>query len=141
MARIKDSEFWAKFGKKPAQRDTRNLKFGALLAKAPKLPPSFDFDEKNIAVPTPMYGNDEHGDCVIAGRAHQTLRFEYLERQQLLEVTKADVLRQWRKENGHTEDGLVVLDSLKLWRKKGWKAAGRTLKIKAFTELNLNKHE
>ena len=141
MARIKDSEFWAKFGKKPAKRDTRNLKFGALLAKAPKLPSSFDFDEKNIAVPTPMYGNDDHGDCVIAGRAHQTLRFEYLERHQLLKVTEADVLRQWRKENGHTEDGLVVLDSLKLWRKKGWKAAGRTLKIKAFTELNLKKHE
>ena len=52
------------------------------------------------------------------------------------EVTEADVLRQWRKENGHTEKGLVVLDSLKLWRKKGWKAAGRTLKIKAFTELD-----
>jgi hypothetical protein len=23
-----------------------------------------------------MFANDYHGDCVIAGRAHQTLRFE-----------------------------------------------------------------
>jgi hypothetical protein len=141
MARIKDSAFWAKFGKKPAKRDERNLKFGPLLVSVPKLPQSFDFDEKYIAVSTPMFGNDEHGDCVIAGRAHQTMRFEYVELRKLLKITDAEVLRQWRKENGHTEDGLVVLDSLKQWRKTGWKAGGRTLKIKAFAELNRKKHD
>jgi len=31
--------------------------------------------------------------------------------------------------------GLVVLDSLKLWRQKGWKAANKPYKIKAFAEV------
>lgn len=128
--------FWGKFGKKPARRDKRNFKFGALLAAAPKLPKAYDFDVQYLAVPTPMFANDDHGDCVIAGRAHQTLRFEYLEQHRVLSITDRDVLREWHKENGNTDDGLVLLDSLKEWRHQGWKAAGRTYKIKAFTEVD-----
>jgi hypothetical protein len=120
-----------------------NLKFARFVSTAPKLPKSFEFDEKYIAVPTPMFANDEHGNCVIAGRAHQTLRFEYLELKRLLKITDAEVLRQWRRENGNTDDGLVVLDSLKRWRKRGWKAGGLkgALKIRAFTELNWKKKD
>ena len=68
-----------KLGKAPAKRDPRNLKFAAILKAPAKLPTEYDFDLKHPGIPTPMFGNDHYGDCVIAGRAHQTLRFELLE--------------------------------------------------------------
>ena len=68
-----------KLGKASAKKDKRNLKFATLLRAAPALPDSYDFDTTHPGIPTPMFGNDTHGDCVIAGRAHQTLRFEDIE--------------------------------------------------------------
>jgi hypothetical protein len=140
MRTIRTSGFWGKFGKKPARRDKRNFTFASLVARRPKLPVEYDFDEKYIAIPTPMFGNDYHGDCVIAGRAHQTLRFEYLEQRRVLGISTAQVLREWHRENGRTEDGLNVLDSLREWRSRGWKSDGGTYKIKAFAEVGRSNH-
>jgi hypothetical protein len=136
MAKTRLTPFWGKFGKRPAKHDRRNFEYGALLAAKPRLPKSYDFDVRYLAVPTPMFGNDRHGDCVIAGRAHQTLRFEYLEQHEVLNISYADVLREWHKENGNTEHGLSVLDSLKEWRTRGWRAAGTVYEIKAFAAVD-----
>jgi hypothetical protein len=141
MAETNVKEFWGKFGKKPAKRDERNFKFAALLAVAPKLPKAYDFDVKYLAVPTPMFANDAHGDCVIAGRAHQTMRFEYLEQHEVVLPSDGDVLREWHKENGNTEKGLSVLDSLNEWRQKGWKVGKQTYKIKAFAEIDRTRRD
>lgn len=130
-----------KFGKLPAKRDARNLQLSAILKAPPKLPAEYDFDVQHNGVPTPMFGNDYHGDCVIAGRAHQTLRFEDAEHGKIPPITEKEVLNEWYKENGGTENGLCVLDSLKLWRKKGWTAAKKKDKIKAFAEINRKNHD
>jgi hypothetical protein len=135
MPRIRTSGFWGKFGKRPARRDRRNIGFAELVLRSPRLPAEYDFDARYVAVPTPMFANDAHGDCVIAGRAHQTLRFEYLEQQRVIAIRDADVLREWRRENGGTEDGLVVLDSLKAWRARGWTVGAETYRIDAFAEV------
>ena len=64
-------------GKAAALRDSRNLLFASILRAPVKVPnESYDFDLKHPGIPTPMFANDEYGDCVIAGRAHQTLRSE-----------------------------------------------------------------
>ena len=136
MPRIRTSGFWGKFGKRPARRDRRNIGFAELVLRSPRLPAEYDFDARYVAVPTPMFANDAHGDCVIAGRAHQTLRFEFLEQKRVIAVSDADVLREWRRENGGTEDGLVVLDSLKAWRSPGWKVSRATYRIAAFAEVD-----
>ena len=136
MPRIRTSGFWGKFGKRPARRDARNFAFREMVARSPRLPAEYDFDEQRVAVPTPMLGNDTHGDCVIAGRAHQTLRFEYLEQKRVLAIGDGDVLREWRLENGGTEDGLVVLDSLKAWRARGWQVGKSSYRIEAFAEVD-----
>jgi hypothetical protein len=136
MPRSRRSLFWGKFGKRPARRDRRNIAFASLVLRAPRLPAEYDFDARYVAVPTPMFGNDVHGDCVIAGRAHQTLRFEYLEQKQVLAISDADVLRAWRRENGHTENGLVLLDSLKAWRARGWTVGRNTYRIEGFAEID-----
>lgn len=129
-----------KFGRKPARRDPRNLQLRALrqLKALPPLPPSyhFDTDHPSPPIPTPAFGNDRWGDCVLAARAHATLRFERVEQDALIPIADAEVLAQWRIENGGTDEGLFMLDSLKLWRSKGWTAAGRPYRCAAFAEID-----
>jgi len=131
-----------KLGKAPAKKDSRNLKFATLLrATAPTLPSSYDFDTTHSGIPTPMFGNDVHGDCVIAGRAHQTLRFEDIEQGSVLMITEKEVLKEYFKETGGPDNGLVVLDSLNEWRHKGWKVGKHNYKIQAFAEVDFRKND
>ena len=126
-----------KLGKAAAKKDERNLKFATLLrAAAPVLPSAYDFDIAHPGIPTPMFGNDVHGDCVIAGRGHQTLRFEDIEQGSVLMITDKEVLKEYFKETGGADSGLVVLDSLSEWRHKGWKVGKHTYKIQAYAEVN-----
>jgi hypothetical protein len=129
-----------KLGKAAAKKDKRNLKFAALLKAAPAPPDAYDFDSTHAGIPTPMFANDTYGDCVIAGRAHQTLRFEDIEQGSVLMITDKDVIKEYFKETGGPDTGLVVLDSLKLWRQKGWKVSKNTYKIKAFAEVRYDDH-
>jgi len=125
-----------KLGKARARRDRRNLKFAAILRAPAPLPKEYDFDVKHPGIPTPIFANDRYGDCVIAGRAHQTLRFEEAEQRRILGITDEDVVREYFKETGGADSGLVVLDSLKRWRKQGWSAAKGRYRIRAFSELD-----
>lgn len=130
-----------KLGKAEAKRDPRNLKFAAVLrVKVPPVPKRYDFDVAHPGIPTPMFGNDELGDCVIAGRAHQTLRFEKLEQGKLIRIRDADVRREYFAETGGEDSGLVVLDSISRWRKKGWRVDGKPYTIRAYAELQPTDH-
>jgi hypothetical protein len=131
-----------KLGKSPAKRDKRNIKFSAMLKKMPAVPPQWDFDN-DIAkspIPTPMFLNDQLGDCVIAGRAHMTIRFEYFEqKEKILPIKDNEVLSEYKREGGSMvegQQGLNMLDSLNWWRKKGWKTGGETYSIFSFAELD-----
>jgi len=121
------------YGRLPAKRDPRTLRLGSILAR--ELPPIPDKYQFEPALPTPMYGNDEHGCCVMSARAHATLRFERVEQGALIPITTEDVLLEWRAENGGTEDGLYMLDSCKAWR-NGWLAAGNCYNAAAFASVD-----
>jgi hypothetical protein len=126
-----------KLGKAPAKRDARNLPFRSVLkAGLVKLPSTYDFDLAHPGIPTPMFANDDNGDCVIAGRAHQTLRFEDIEQGSVLMITDKDVLKEYYRETGGPDSGLVVLDSLSRWRHDGWKVGRKTYRIQAYAEVN-----
>ena len=125
-----------KLGKASAKKDDRNLKFTAVLRAAPKPPASYDFDSNHPGIPTPMFANDVHGNCVIAGRAHQTLRFENIEQGSVLMISDKDVLKEYFKETGGADSGLIVLDSLNEWRHKGWRVGKHTYKIEAYAQVN-----
>ncbi len=131
-----------KLGKAPAKKDKRNLKFATLVrAAAPALPSSYDFDTTHPGIPTPMFANDTYGDCVIAGRAHQTLRFEDIEQGSVLMIKDKEVLKEYLKETGGVDSGLIVLDSLNEWRQKGWKLGKHTYRIQAFAEVDFAAHD
>ena len=142
MARAKgiNSHKVFKLGKAAAKRDKRNFKFATLLKAVPALPPSYDFDTKHPGIPTPMFSNDTLGCCVISGRAHQTLRFEDIEQGSVLMITDKEITREYFKETGGADSGLVVLDSLNTWRHKGWKLGKHTYRIQAFAEVDRGNH-
>jgi hypothetical protein len=64
------------------------------------------------------------------------LRFELVEQGVILDIKEKEVEREYFRETGGGDTGLVVLDSLKAWRKRGWVAAGQRFKIKAFTQID-----
>ncbi|SRR5258706_12190207 len=125
-----------KLGKKPAKRDRRNLSLKSILRAPVKTPDEYDFDTSHCGVPTPVYANDRLGDCVIAGRAHQTLRFELIEQRRVIPITDDEVVSEYLLETGGPDIGLIVLDSLNRWRKRGWIAAGARYFILAFAEID-----
>jgi len=88
-----------------------------------------------------MFANDIYGCCVISGRAHQTLRFEDIEQGSVLMISDKDVLKEYLKETGGVDSGLVVLDSLKEWRHDGWKVGKKTYKIQAYAQVNFKDRE
>jgi len=133
------------FGKAVAKYDKRTLQFAAVCLEKGSLPEEYDFDKRFAArffpgymrkgIPTPKFGNNKSNNCVIAGRAHQTLRFELLERGHLVRITTKHVMDEYLSETGGGECNLEVLASLKRWRNVGWKVGARTSKIQLFTRL------
>jgi len=88
-----------------------------------------------------MFANDVHGDCVMAGRAHVTLRFEDIEQGSILMISDQDVLKEYFKESGGADSGLNILDSLNEWRHTGWRAAKKNYKIHAFAQVTPTNHD
>lgn len=138
------NKFPYKLGKKRAKKDSRNIRLKAVLRLVlPPIPEVYMVDASlAAAVPTPMFANDLWGDCVIAARAHQTLRFEAFEQNLVLPITDDEVLAEYWKEgkvfpcDRRPDRGLVLLDSLKKWRKDGWAAGGQHHDIYAFAEMS-----
>src|SRR4051812_34778270 len=89
-----------KLGKKPAKRDRRNLQLKSILRAQVAVPDEYDFDTAHSGVPTPVFANDRLGDCVIAGRAHQTLRLELMEQGEVIRITDGEVVREYLLETG-----------------------------------------
>lgn len=125
-------------GKGKQRKDRRTFRAHDVLRKI-KVPEAYDFDLDHPEVLTdgiPMYANNRLGCSVISGRAHQTVRFEYVEQGKLIKITDAEVEKQYFKETGGTDSGVVLLDSLNSWRRDGWIAGGRRHRIEMFAALD-----
>lgn len=125
--------------------DPRTLQAKSILGAPGWTPPaSYSYDAEKAAagtvIPTPMFANDRYGDCVIASRAHHTLRLELNEQAALIPITDADVVNEYLSESGGVDSGLVALYSMRAWR-KGWAAAGRAYKIHSFLEVQPQNHD
>lgn len=69
-----------KLGKRPASSDPRDLKFATYLDATvlPTPPAKFGHQDAFPAAGWGMLGNDQYGDCVWAGAAHETMVFDKL---------------------------------------------------------------
>lgn len=126
------------FGKAAAKRDDRNIDLLKVLRKINPVPAEYDFDDvhKKIPTPPPTYRNPPLQNCVIAARAHQTLRFELVEQKRLINITDHDVVLEYKNQTGGDENKEIeTLDSLKQWQKRGWETAGQNFKIQGFAEI------
>lgn len=126
-----------KFGKLSPEFSSNDLLFKDVL-RAVRLPDTYDSDvAMGQPIDNPMFMNDQLGDCVIAGRAHQTRRFELKEQKKLLPITDEEVQAEYFKETGGVDTGLIVSRSLRRWRVLGWTAGGGNYKIKAYSRVSL----
>ena len=124
--------------------DSRTFLLSKYLKKAlAPAPFPFDVDSKFPKLSDNfMFGNDSKGDCVIAGRAHWTLRAEDFEQNLQIVISDSDVLKEYFKETGGPDSGLDMITSLNEWRQTGWTAAGKSYTIYAYAEIDIqNKQE
>jgi hypothetical protein len=127
-----------KLGKLAAKQDYRTIQLSKILRALPPPPANFDVDSQYSSLTdSHMYKNDTLGDCVMAGRAHQTLRLEDYEQQVVIPISDNDVTTEYFKETGGADNGLVMIDSLNAWR-QGWKVAGQNYDIYAYAQVDVN---
>jgi len=83
-------------------------------------PPTYNIDDALPPLTLEMYANDSLNDCVIAARAHHTIRLAWNGVRPLLNISDSDVRHEYFKETGGPDDGLNLKDSLDEWRDGGW---------------------
>jgi hypothetical protein len=133
-------------GKLEAETEPETRMAAELFEGVPiELPAEYDIDVDDasqiVSNGNPMFANNRLGCCVISGRAHQTLRFELLETGNIIKLTDADVERQYFRETGNRDNGLVLLRSLKSWRDEGWTIGGRRYQISDYASINVTNRQ
>lgn len=120
--------------------DIRTIPFRAVLRlkELPLLPERHD---AHVAVggvvDNRMFGNNKHGNCVIASQAHQTLTFEKFEQGIILPITDQEVIDEYYRQSGGLDTGLYLTLAMREWRNTGWVAAGKYYDIYAFAGVDL----
>lgn len=125
-----------KRGKLPAAHDDRTICLRSVMhAITPVLPTKFNWDQTHPGCHPKMYLNDTYGDCVLAYQAEATDRQVLLGTGKPCGITDAEVKKQYFKETGGEDSGLVVLSALKSWHKDGWIAGGHLHKNGGFASV------
>ena len=149
-----------RLGKREYRPDERTVKLAAFLDPVEPVPAVFDHDKGRSPFPISSWGNDQYGNCVIAGRCNHTLRIERIERRNTPNISPPDVVEEYKRESMRQfgqapqtagdpyDQGLYVLEALKDWRGDGWPVLptrrskkARQQTIAAFGELNRNDRE
>ncbi len=130
-----------KLGKLPVRTDVRTLRMGRYVdtAKLPEPPETLDLADR--VGDWPMYANDRIGDCTIAAAGHMIEAWTAESRGEAVEVSEESVLRAFDRVKEvdpiSGEEGAVVLDVLRDWRRHG---VGRH-RIGAYARVSVHDHE
>lgn len=132
-----------KLGKLPVVYDYRTIKLKSILKPKylPELPPQYDLDEVFNINDNFVYNNSKYGDCVIAARAHQTLRFEAFEQGKQIFISDDEVVNEYFDQTGGADRGLVLLFSLRDWKNDGWPVSDKIYTIYAFASLDKDNYD
>lgn len=82
--------------------------------------PPYNFDDSLPPITLGMYANNFLNDCVIAARAHHTIRLVWDSFHRLLDISDSDVQKEYYKETGGPDNGLDLRTSLDEWQTSGW---------------------
>lgn len=138
-----------KLGKQPYQHDARTLMLAKFLPTEIRVPTDYDFDAGRKAIPDHMWGNDEYGDCVIAGESNEILRLERVETWSTPKLADTDAVARYKKLTGckspgdANDVGLEIVAAHRDWRNNGYQIAynNRNYKIDAYGEIDPADHE
>jgi len=116
-----------RFGKHPAKRDYRTLRFKDYLkAGIAAAPAQFNvlttvYKNLGIADPTklfPMDGNDQYGDCTMAAAAHAITVYNGLTKNNVI-MAQADLVKLYFQLTGGVDSGLDEMKVLNFWQSTG----------------------
>lgn len=133
-----------RLGKQDHVHDDRTLMLANFILPDTHVPTSYDFDKGKREIPVRMWGNDDWGDCVIAGQANQLLRLERIEQRRTIPLGDQDAIDRYKALTGSqapgdaNDNGLVVLDALRNWHHSGWISGSHNYTIDAYGELEPN---
>jgi hypothetical protein len=138
-----------RLGKGEYTHDPRTLMMTRFVLPEIRVPSKYDFDKGRKAIPIRLWGNNDWGDCVIAGQANHLLRLERVEQRRTISLVDQDVINRYKQMTGsmapgdEKDQGLVVLHAMRHWRNNGWhlpvltKSGGtRNYSISAYGELD-----
>lgn len=126
-----------KLGKRPVKLDKRTLKLSTYIKEL--IPPPVKSSYVQLVPRWPMMLNDMLGDCVIAAMGHVIQQQTTYASGKAFVPSDSAILKGYMDVGGYqpgnpfTDNGCVMLDALKYWRKTG--IAGH--KILAFATLKL----
>lgn len=133
------------FGLKPARPEAIKLKFSAALPsvalpKPPAIMPTYGPALRQV---WQMLGNDQCGDCVLAGAAHEHMLWAALGRGTPPLFTSASVIQDYSEVTGYdpnkpsTDNGTDIQEAAAYRLKTGiMDSVGNTLKIDAYAALD-----
>jgi len=105
-----------------------SLSLGGLLST----PAKYDVDDACPGIVPRLYLNDQLNDCVIAARAHHSVRLTYSLGSSLLNISDDEVSNEYHLEAGTFDVGIVLSVSLSRWMNHGWIAGGVSRSIDSF---------
>ena len=111
-----------RLGKLAHRHDPRTLMLARYLEAAlPQVPPAWDWAKVSASlIPAwGMLGNDQYGDCTIAGLAHQVMLWD-AQLGNAVTFTDQQVESFYFGMSGGQDSGLVELDVLNKWRQDGF---------------------
>ena len=132
-----------KFGRRPVVSDERTIRLSSILKPLllPALPSNFDNDVALNGIDDEfVYNNSKYGDCVIASRAHHTLRFEKFEQGTQIFISDEEVVNEYFDQSGGLDRGLVLLFSLNDWKNDGWDIGIRHYEVYAYAKVDVDNH-
>jgi len=140
MAITTSLETGMRLGKLPVRVDVRTLSLAHYIDAAVLPSPPATLDLGSAVPDWPMYANDRIGDCTCAAAGHMIEAWTAAAGAHAVEVTQRAVLRSFDAvkvvDPATGEEGAVVLDVLKYWRRTG---IGRH-RIGAFARVHVHDH-
>jgi hypothetical protein len=130
-----------KLGRLPAQHDARTLRLEKYIGTALPDPPQLTAWSRKATSPWGMMANDRIGDCTCAGAGHavQSWTANRGVEQTIADaaiVTAYSAVSGYDPRTGANDNGAVMLDVLKYWRKTG--IGGH--KINAYAAIQPSNH-